>query len=163
MAANEIPIDASQAGDRAGFRNLFQRESQLWWGTRRWMVSLAVSVIGSNGLLAYVLFVLPAMIEAQGETLDPVQAGLQLFFGLGFMATAIMVVIMLQDSIMTEKQTGTLEWVLSKPVSRLSYLLAKILAHSIPMALLSILIPGGIAYLLSLSMVNPWGSISGWR
>ncbi|MGD8603917.1 MAG: ABC transporter permease subunit, partial [Anaerolineales bacterium] len=81
-------------------------------------------------------------------TLDPWQAGLQLYFGLGFMATAIMVVIMLQDSIMTEKQSGTLEWVLSKPVSRLSYLLAKLLAHSIPIILVYILIPGGIAYLL---------------
>lgn len=148
MASIETRMDVSQASVRDGFWNLFLRESQLWWGTRRWIVNLAASVIGLNGLLAYVLFVLPAMIESQGETLDAGQAGVQLYFGLAFMASAIMVVIILQDSIMTEKHTGILEWVLSKPVSRSSYLWAKMAAHAIPVSLLYILVPGGIAYLL---------------
>jgi ABC-2 type transport system permease protein len=148
MADIDTNMDENLVNDRGGFWNLLRRESQLWWGTRRWIANLAASVIGLNGLLAYVLFVLPAMIEASGESLDAGQAGVQLFFGLGFMAAAIVVVIMLQESIMTEKQTGTMEWVLSKPVSRSSYLLAKMLAHAIPMSLLYIFIPTSIGYLL---------------
>lgn len=130
----------------AGFRNLFHRESRLWWGTRRWWVQGLVGLIGMNSLLAFFLFVMPPILEAAGEQIDLLTGGAQMFFGLGFMLLAIDVIILTLDSVLGEKQSGTAEWVLSKPVTRSAFILAKLTAHTIPVLLLLVVLPSAVAY-----------------
>jgi ABC-2 type transport system permease protein len=69
-----------------------------------------------------------------------------MFFGLGFMLLAVDVVILSLDSVLGEKQSGTAEWVLSKPVSRSAFILAKLIAHTIPILLLLVALPSAMAY-----------------
>lgn len=133
---------------RSGFWNLLARENKVWWGSRRWLLQTALGVVGLGGFLAFVLFVLPGMLAATGETMDAIEAGVQMFFGLGAFALGIDVIILTQDTIIGEKESGVAEWVLSKPISRHAYLLAKLLANALGILVTLILLPGALAYLL---------------
>ena len=135
-----------QATHTSGFWNLLRRENKVWWAGRRWLLQLLVGVAGLGGFLAFALFVLPGMAEATGETLNPFEAGVQIFFGLGAFALAIDIIILTQDTILGEKESGIAEWVLSKPVSRPAYILAKLLANALGVLVTLILLPGIIAY-----------------
>lgn len=133
---------------RSGFWNLLARENKVWWHTSRWLLQALVGVIGLGGFLAFTLFALPAMVQATGEQIDVLEAGVQIFFGLGTLAFAIDVIILTQDTIIGEKQSGTAEWVLSKPVSRPAYILAKLLANALGIFATLIVLPGAAAYAL---------------
>jgi ABC-type transport system involved in multi-copper enzyme maturation permease subunit len=66
---------------------------------------------------------------------------------------AIWTVILAQDLIIGEKQSGVTEWLLSKPVVRRSYLLAKLAATTLPVVVLMVGLPAALAYgLLSLRL-----------
>jgi ABC-2 type transport system permease protein len=130
----------------AGIKNIFTHESQLWWGTRRWWIQAIIGGIGMNILLAFFFFVMPPILEAAGEEIDLLTGGAQMFFGLGFMVLSIDVIILTLDTVLGEKQNGTAEWVLSKPVSRSAFILAKLAAHTIPVMVLLVALPSAIAY-----------------
>lgn len=142
-----------------GFRNLLARENMVWWGSRRWWLQALLGIAGLNGFLAVVLFVLPGILAAAGEAMDPIEAGLQMFMGLGAFALAIDAIILTQDTIIGEKESGIAEWVLSKPVSRNAYLMAKLLANALGIFVTLILLPGLGAYaLLSLAAGKPYAT-----
>lgn len=136
----------TRTNNLAGFTNIFRRESDLWWGTRRWWVQALIGTVGMNALLAFFFFVMPPILEAAGEQIDLLTGGAQMFFGLGFMLLAVDVVILSLDSVLGERQSGTAEWVLSKPVSRSAFILAKLAAHTIPILLLLVALPSALAY-----------------
>lgn len=133
-----------------GLSALLRRENRKWWGGKRWLLSTAVWVALLNGLLFMALFVLPTLTDpATGEPAmpdNPVVTGVQMFFGLGLYGLAIGIIILMQNSILDEKQMGTAEWVLSKPVSRPAFVVAKLIANTLAMLVTMILIPGIIAY-----------------
>lgn len=133
---------------RSGFWNLLARENKVWWGSSRWWLQTLVGVAGLGGFLAFALFALPGMAAEAGETLDSLEAGVQIFFGLGALAFAIDIIIVTQDSIIGEKQSGIAEWVLSKPISRPAYIAAKLLANMLGFLVTLILLPGVVAYVL---------------
>jgi ABC-2 type transport system permease protein len=137
---------SSRPSEKSGFWNLLARENKVWWRSRRWLLQTLVGVGGLGGFLAVALFVLPGMAEATGETLDALEAGVQIFFGLGAFALAIDIIILTQNTIIGEKESGVAEWVLSKPVSRPAYILAKFVANALGILLTLILLPGAVAY-----------------
>lgn len=142
---------------RSGFWNLLARENKVWWRTSRWLLQILVAVVGLGGFLAFALFALPPMAEAAGEQVNVMEAGAQIFFGLGTLALAIDIIILTQDTIIGEKQSGTAEWVLSKPVSRPAYVLAKLLANALGAFVTLIVLPGATAYVLfSLAAGEPF-------
>jgi ABC-2 type transport system permease protein len=65
---------------------------------------------------------------------------------MGTLALAIGVIILSQDLIVEEKQSGVAEWLLSKPVARRSFILSKLVANVIATFLLLILIPSLLVY-----------------
>jgi len=136
----------TQVTNGSGFWNLLRRENRVWWAGRRWLLQILVGAAGLGGFLAFTLFALPGMVEATGETLDSIEAGVQIFFGLGAFALAIDIIILTQDTIIGEKESGIAEWVLSKPVSRPAYILAKLLANALGVLVTLILLPGAVAY-----------------
>ena len=77
----------------------------------------------------------------------------------------IAVIIILQDAIIGEKESGTAAWVLSKPVSRTAFVVAKLIAHSVGVLVTMTLLPGLVAYLqLSLAgdtWLNPLAFVGG--
>ena len=77
---------------------------------------------------------------------DAIMYGRQMFFGMWVLATAVGAVILMQDVIIIEKESGTAEWILSKPLSRTAYVLSKLLPNLLGMAITMLLIPGIIGY-----------------
>lgn len=141
-----ITTEMTERKALSGFSNLFARESRLWWGTRRWWLQALIGAIGMNSLLAFFFFVMPPILQAAGEEIDLLTGGAQMFFGMGFMILSIDVIILTLDTILGEKQSGTAEWVLSKPVTRSAFVLAKLAAHTLPVMLLLIALPSAVAF-----------------
>jgi len=82
---------------------------------------------------------------------------LNVFFEFGVSILAIWTVILSQDLIIGEKQSGVAEWLLSKPVMRRSYVLAKLAANALPVLVLLVGLPSVLAYgMLSLRMGAPF-------
>lgn len=151
MAAN-VNLQAIQ-GDSwwRGLVPMLRRESRKWWNGRYGLVQLLLWPAILNGLLAFALFLLPSMASADGVAITAPEAldvGRQMFFGLGMVALSIGTIVLLQDAIIEEKLSGTAEWILSKPLSRTAYWLAKLLPNLLGMAVTMLLIPGAIGYVL---------------
>jgi ABC-2 type transport system permease protein len=130
-------------GVRRGFANLLHNENRLWWGTRKWLIHLLLWLIVLNGLI---------LLIGLGETQDannPVslyETLVQVFFQIGAFATGIGVVTAAQGAIVREKQLGTAAWVMSKPVARSAFVLAKFVAYAVSFVSLAIVVPSAIFY-----------------
>jgi ABC-2 type transport system permease protein len=133
----------NESGWRRGFANLLRKELRQWWGTRKWVVHLLLWLVVLNGLILLV-----GLTDGQ-ETNNPVplyDTLIQVFFSVGALATGIGVVTTAQGAIVREKQLGTAAWILSKPVSRSAFVLAKFVAYAISFLSLAIVLPSAIFY-----------------
>ena len=125
---NQALQSVTEHGWRRGFANLLSNENRQWWGTRKGLIHLLLWLIILNGLILLV-----GLTEGR-ETNNPApiyQTLIQVFFQVGALATAIGMVTTAQGAIVREKQLGTAAWVLSKPVSRSAFILAKFVACAI--------------------------------
>ncbi len=149
MQANGTLRPTNERGWRRGLANLWYKESHLWWGTWQWLIHVGLWAFLLNGLYGIVLF---AVIHAPAEARTP-EPGLT-FFGFGLFLFTILTliftgagaIILAQGTIIGEKQSGTAAWVLSKPVSRAAFLLAKC-AYLPGMLLTMLMIPWIVAIL----------------
>ena len=141
----------------SGFRNLFRKENRAWWSTRRWWINALLWSAILGGLVSIMLFVLPNMTAAQdadeviaagGPIAYGIQIGISVFFRMGSVAMAIGAIVLSQDLLLDEQQTGVTEWLLSKPVSRRSYILAKLAAASLAVLILLVALTSLLTYLL---------------
>lgn len=121
------PITAR--GWRRGLAPLLRKELGQWWGTRQWIVQALAWLVLVNGVVALVMM------------LDSTEDATAIFLSLGMGASAIGVIVTLQGAIVGERQRGTAAWVLSKPVSRSAFLLAKLIAYVIGFVGLALLVP----------------------
>jgi ABC-2 type transport system permease protein len=143
-----------------GFSNLWKKENQRWWQTKRWWSTIVVWLLIVNGVLAILLFVVPnqidaANIDAAAEVMGPphekaakeiVNLGLVTFISILGTAPAVGAIIVGQETILTEKHTGTAAWVMSKPASRTAFLLSKFAANAFALLITVTIIQGAIAY-----------------
>jgi ABC-2 type transport system permease protein len=160
MAANTELMRVQAWRPLRGFATLLHKENRAWWGTRRWWTNALLWSGGLGGLVALMLWVLPSMAELAGDASvaaagEPLAFALEMgrsaFFELGTVALAIGVIVLLQDAIVDEKQSGVAEWLLAKPVARRSYILAKLIVAALAVLVLLIALPALAAYgLLSL-------------
>lgn len=154
MTANAELVPVNESPRMRGFANLFRKENRAWWTTRRWWVNAVLWPVILCGLLANILFIptianlaTEAEITSAGSTeAHLLSLGLSVFFEMGLTALAIGTVILTQDLIIAEKQDGTAAWLLSKPIARRAYLLAKLAANLIPMLAIMIGPSALIAY-----------------
>jgi ABC-2 type transport system permease protein len=145
---SELELLAGE-GTFQGFSNFFQKENRNWWQDRSPLVRAGIWLVLIDGLLILSLFILPNLAGPGGEPLipeDPLEMGSQMFTGITMIALAIGIVILLQDTIIEELQSDTAGWVLSKPISRKAFILAKLVSHSVGMLIQMILLPSLIAY-----------------
>ncbi len=144
MASNSVLQPVTTRGWRAGYSNLFRKENRDWWGTRSWLVQIIIWTAILIGILATVLFTPMENEPAGGKA----ALGLMVFFVMAGIALPIGVIIMGQDEVLDEKRSGTAAWILSKPVSRIAFILAKISANAIGILLIMVLLEGTLAYAL---------------
>lgn len=146
----------SGSGWHRGFAPIARREVRRWLSPRRGLVHLILWTGLLGGALALALFVIPnAMPEEEAMSLaDTLEAGYQFFFGLGAIATSIGAIVVLQDALIEDKTVGTIELVLSKPLSRTAYVLGRLIPNLAAFLATMIIIPGMVGYLL-FSIVEP--------
>lgn len=162
MAVNLELQKVNEWNKLRGFSNLFSKENGAWWGTRRWWVNALLWTVLLGGLTAIMLFG-PNEEVAEASEADIKLAGgiiaytlmvsLSVFFEFGVPMVAIWTIILTQDLIIGEKQSGGAEWLLSKPVVRRSYVLAKLAANALPVLALLVGLPSVLVYgMLSLRL-----------
>ncbi len=127
------------AGWSRGLDNLLGAELGRWFRTRRWWTQILIWAAIINGILALVVISEDSGGAAELAMLFNVFLGLFATFG---------VCILMQGALVGEKQSGTVAWILSKPVSRPAFVLAKLAGNTLGVALTIVLVQGLIAYLL---------------
>ncbi len=146
MASNSVLQPVTARGWRAGYNNLFRKENRDWWGTRSWLVQAIIWTAILIGVLAAVLF---APMDDDASLLLPggrAALGLTVFFAVAGTALPIGAIIMGQEEVLDEKRSGTAAWILSKPVSRVAFIVAKVTANAIGILIILVLLEGALAY-----------------
>jgi ABC-2 type transport system permease protein len=160
---NELQLIGNQVRLQ-GFANLLRNENRLWWRTSRWWVQTLIWLAIANGILFMVIAIAPKMenppgqdskaqtTQVSGQSEESQQAlgmlGLTVFLKMAGIAAAIGVVVLAQETMIGEKQSGTAAWVLSKPASRGAFIVSKVISYSFGILVTMVAAQGGIAYLI---------------
>jgi ABC-2 type transport system permease protein len=127
-----------------GLDNLLGIELGRWYRTKKWWLQILIWA----ALVNLILFFMILNGEEAGST------GLAVTFTILLSVFATFgVCILMQGVLVGEKQSGTAAWVLSRPVSRPAFVLAKLIANTVGIAVTIVLVQGLIAYLIIY-----WGS-----
>jgi ABC-2 type transport system permease protein len=101
-----------------------------------WWIQTLIWVLLLNGVTTVI------MLQGAGMTdRELVTEAVQTFLQVGAFAIGIGVVLTIQGAVVGEKELGTAAWVMSKPVSRSSFVLAKLIAYSVGFLATALLIP----------------------
>jgi hypothetical protein len=144
----------------AGLGNQTRREAAMWWSTGRWRRQATVWTAILGGLLASMLWVLPAVFAgiegAEAMTGDVVEVAAQ-FAELAAFVSAAGLVILTQGLLLDDQRSGLTEWLLSKPLSRPALVVAKLVGHGSGLLASVVLVPWVAVYaLLSVAAGEPW-------
>lgn len=162
------------------FLNLLRLEADRWWGTNNWLVQLIAWVVIINSMFLLVLMQgVESLVTspAYASALEPfakyssdlyVQAklsiGLAAFTEIAVMVVPVGVIITMQNSLVGERDSGTLAWLISQPINRSTVVVAKILANSTHLILFVTIFPSIAFYGLVYSQTGillPFGPLVG--
>jgi ABC-type transport system involved in multi-copper enzyme maturation permease subunit len=117
---------------------MLSKENFAWWRTRRWWIQILVAVLILNGSLA---------LNLRDPQHAPVDLQAINFLMTSALFVPIIVVILAQDAILTERHSGTNAWVLSKPLQRPAFILSKLIAYGLGFLVTWVMIPNIIFYI----------------
>jgi ABC-2 type transport system permease protein len=125
-----------------GLENALKGELNRWFRTRTWWVQILVWAASVN------LVFLMVSIQSQKTPIPDADAMMifNIFMG---MVGPIGASIMMQTVVAGEKRAGTAAWLLSKPISRISFILSKLIANTVGITITMVLAQGLIAYLIA--------------
>jgi ABC-2 type transport system permease protein len=129
---------------RSGFLNMLRKENGLWWGTRKWWVQSLIWFLLANGLVILFLWIVPAVDKEEAPRASEV---LDVFLQLLAVFGTFGVMILMQSVIVGEKRSGTAAWIMSNPISRVAFILAKLVANGIAILAIIVMLQGFIAYM----------------
>lgn len=121
-------------GWRSGLGHMLRWEGARWWHTRQWWIHMLLWTGVINGYPS---------ISARLDNVDEGVMFLIIFLGV---FAAIGVLAMTQGTIIGEKQLGTAAWVLSKPLARSAFVLAKLGANALAILGIMIVLQGLVGY-----------------
>ena len=130
----------------SGLANLQRKERRFWGVGGGWIKHILLWPLILDG---FYFLTLATVVFTPGvpQTGPAAYICIQLFLSMLTLFASMGTVIQLQDAIIGERQSGTAAWVLSKPVSRPAFILAK--CSLLPGMLLTMaLIPGPLAILI---------------
>lgn len=135
MAINEVLTRVNEPDWRRGFSNLVKSDVPSWFRTMKWWAQFLWVFFMTNVIISFTFiggeFEIAVMLFSVFQGLYPV-------FG---------ILMAMQGAMIGEKRSGTAAWVLSKPVSRTGFILAKLVNNTLASTLFIIIIPGIIGYL----------------
>ena len=144
-----------EKGWKRGLGNLLQGEYSVWFKSSKWWKQLIL-------WFSIINLMMIAMVYANGEAAKDGGTGPDVLFMYGIfggMFVAFGVMIIMQRTIIGEKRSGTAAWVLSKPVTRSSFVVSRLFVNSIGILLIAVVVPGVIFY-ITLGMISDIGWLS---
>jgi ABC-2 type transport system permease protein len=148
MSANAVFDIVNERGWRRGLGNLMKGQLSGWFKSSRWWRHALIWLGTINLILFFATIGLKQAVEdaaAAGEPPPPAEA-LMLYGIFGGMFAAFGVMIIMQGVIVGEKKSGTAAWVLSKPVTRTSFVVSRLIGNTIGILGTAVLLPGLVAY-----------------
>jgi len=143
MAAS-VPLDLHTGnGWLVGFGNMVSKEWGSWWRTRRGLTHLILWLFVINGLM----FLVGVDERQNNPPIEILEELIEVFIRAGGLFATIGIIVATQSAVFGEKQLGTAEWVLSKPVTRQAFVVSKFLVHGISFVFLAVVIPSVVFYL----------------
>jgi len=138
---------ASGTGWTTGLGNMLKKENWVWWGTRKWLIQTIVWTAIVTGLITILLYIMTVFQDEATKAASSIgESGIQLFFSLSAFVMVFGIIILTHDVILKERESGTAEWVLSKPLSRTAFVLSKLIASTIGITLIIVLLQGALSY-----------------
>ena len=166
MASNRVLNPTKDRSWFYGFGNMLYKENHQWWGTRSWLIQSLIWMTLINGMLLYIILQITnssafqqvrqtgSEAEIAVEKAAVANEGLVIYFVFAGLLAAGGVAVKAQDALIGEKRSGTAAWVLSKPISRNAFLLAKLVADVIGILMTMVIVQGVIAYLTLKATAN---------
>jgi ABC-2 type transport system permease protein len=147
MNKNEALLIPRRArGWRMGLSSMLSKELASWWRTRRGWVQCLVALVVLNGILE---------VDIRGNRgPNAIENAVMAFLVTAALCVPFAAVSLAQDSILGEKHLGTAAWVLSKPLRRPAYMLAKLIPNGLGLFVAWAALPGVVAYLQLLKPMN---------
>lgn len=147
MITNEaLLVPRRESGWRMGLASMLGKELAAWWRTRRGWVQCLVALLLLNGSFA---------LNLRGNSgTNAIENATMAFMVTMALFVPFAAVSLAQDSILGEKHSGTAAWVLSKPLRRPAYMLAKLIANGLGLFVAWAALPGVVAYLQLLKPMN---------
>ena len=138
-------------GTFAGFKTMLKIEGSRWLSLKTILIQSVVWFFAVQFAVIMVLVIIPATEAA--DMIVTLDMAIELFFGVFSMVVAIGVVIVMQSVLVGEKQSGTAAWILTNPITRVSFILSKLFANTLFMLFMTIILQGAIGYgILSYSL-----------
>ena len=141
----DLLVPHPSRGAFGGFRNLAGKENKDWVSDFSWLVHSVIWLVLVAGTPLIVSFV-RTRISPDVTPKDVNDTAALLFFVMASISIVIAVIVRTQGAIIGEKQLGTAAWVLSKPVSRKAFVLAKLAVNARWLALLTVLVPAVVVF-----------------
>ena len=140
MSANAaVLVPRQESGWRMGLASMLGKELAVWWRTRMGWAHCLVALFVLNGILE---------VDLRGNTgPNAIENATLAFLMTAALCVPLAAVSLAQDSILGEKHSGTAAWVLSKPLRRPAYVLAKLIAHGLGLFVAWVALPGVVGYL----------------
>ena len=135
MAINKALTQIKEPEWRRGFNNLVVSDIPSWFRTMKWWAQFLWIFFMTNVILLF------NFIDG-----DP-EIGLMYFTTFQGIYPTFGILIVMQGAMIGEKRSGTAAWVLSKPVSRTGFILAKLVTNTLASTLFIIILPGIIGYI----------------
>jgi ABC-2 type transport system permease protein len=124
---------------------MLRLENARWWLTSRWWVQSLAMLLALNGFLAFGLWT--GQVAEPGELpAQFVPGALDAWLMWMSILTVLDVLFVVQGAVIAEKQSGIAAWILSGPVSRVAYLLAKFVGNAIGLLCTAVVLQGAVAY-----------------
>ncbi len=130
-----------ESGWKRGLSNLLQGEYSTWFNSSRWWKHSLMWL----SLINVMMLIMILVANTAGEDGPPVLFMYGVFGGL---SVAVGVMIIMQRVIIGEKKSGTAAWILSKPVTRTAYVVARLAGNSIAILVTAVIIPGIVLFMM---------------
>ena len=131
----------------AGWSTMFHKELLEWFRTKRFLVTTIVATLIMEAMPFGVWIVEYDGLTAGRATLPAADAASARTDGAGTLLTlsSYLAIVLTAGMLVKEREAGTAQWVLTKPISRVGYGWAKWAANSLGVILALIVVPSAIA------------------
>ena len=136
------PIPRKNKGPLTGLDNILTLETSKWVNERRWLIQSAIWLLLVNGLMALGLVMAPLQGAETPQARDGIVMLTELLFSIG----PVGVIVLTQGDLLNEIQDGSMEWMLTAPLSRAAVITGKFIVNSCFLLSIAVLLQGTVGF-----------------